>query len=113
MSIAHSKPSHQKMATLSKMNGALLLKCLVALCVLGSVDASYDTPIYSLSPPPLTCGCAAELELLRSQVLAEADAQCETKLEAIRELTATRSILWRLECCSGDVRASGESRKGG
>ena len=73
------------MATLSKMNGALLLKCLVALCVLGSVDASNDTPIYSPSPPPLTCGCAAELEVLRNQVLAEADAQWETKLEAIRE----------------------------
>jgi len=56
MSIAHSKPSHQKMATLSKMNGALLLKCLVALCVLGSVDASNDTPIYS----PSTGSMAAE-----------------------------------------------------
>jgi len=45
MPISHSKTSHQKMASLSQMNGALLLKCLVALCVLGSVDAPdmYDT----------------------------------------------------------------------
>ena len=86
-SLSRPKPSHQKMATLSKTNGTLLLKWLVAFCVLDSVAASEFSAITSPnpSPEPLTCGCAAEIELMRTQILSESKATCENKLEAVRE----------------------------
>mgnify|MGYP005710779591 FL=1 len=77
-SLSHPKPSHQKMATLlSKTNGTLLLKWLVAFCVLDSVAGSEFGAIASPSPSPepLTCGCAAEIELMRIQILNETEAK--------------------------------------
>ena len=55
--LSQPKPSHLKKATSLKMNGALLLKWLVAFCVLGGVDASEFDAITSPSPaPPPLCG---------------------------------------------------------
>ena len=55
------------------MNGTLLLKLLVAFCVLDRVDASEFGAIASPSPSPepLTCGCAAEIEFMRSKLKAK------------------------------------------
>ena len=90
--LSRNKASHQNMATLSKMNGTQLLKWIVALCVLDGVAASeFDTIrdlsefTSSLSPEPLTCGCAAEIELMRSELETEFEAKLENALEPTRE----------------------------
>lgn len=55
--LSQPKPSHLKKATSLKMNGTLLLKWLVAFCVLDGVDASEFDAITSPSPaPPPLCG---------------------------------------------------------
>ena len=86
------KPSQKETATLSNMNGTLLLKWLVTFCALDGVAASEFDAIRVLSestpspaPEPLTCGCAAEIELMRSELEAEFAAKLENQLESIRE----------------------------
>ena len=80
--LTQSKPTHLKARPL-KMNGTpLLLKWLVAFCVLDGVAASEFEAIANpdLNPSPApepTCGCAAEIELMSTQLWTEFRAMLE------------------------------------
>eukprot|EP00964_Phaeocystis_antarctica_P007040 scaffold3818_cov58-Phaeocystis_antarctica.AAC.1 len=87
--LTQSKPTHLKARPL-KMNGTPLLKWLVAFCMLDGVAASefdaISNPDLNPSPAPEpTCGCAAEIHLMRTQLRKEFEAKLEAKLVGIRQ----------------------------
>eukprot|EP00964_Phaeocystis_antarctica_P096980 scaffold63183_cov62-Phaeocystis_antarctica.AAC.6 len=87
-SLGYDKRSPQKKATVTKFKGAPLLKWLVAFCVLNGVAAYEFDAIASLSPeaaPEYTCGCSAEIDLMRSQLWTQFGAMLEAKLEGMSE----------------------------
>ena len=88
--------SHQKKATLTKMKGALLLKCLAALCVLACVGAqglSGSAAPAPSRPLPSTDELEAFTAKLKAVVLLS-----PAELEAVVELHAAELEDVRGEC---------------
>eukprot|EP00964_Phaeocystis_antarctica_P104306 scaffold69463_cov56-Phaeocystis_antarctica.AAC.1 len=61
------KRSQQKQAALTKLKGPLLLKWLVAFCVLDSVGATAAASAPFPSPSPI-CGCSGEIAALQEEI---------------------------------------------